>query len=103
MNSLGFDKPEQQTRVVKVMAMADKELLVPQEPSNPRNRRVTIIILLLGSYFYDPKAMPTTRSLLPVPDAKIKKIEPKKEEKPVENKVPCLLRIARIRGLLFFI
>jgi hypothetical protein len=31
--------------------------------------------------------MPTTRSLLSVPDAKIKKIEQKKEEKPAENKV----------------
>ena len=73
-------------RVVKVLAMADKELLVPQEPTNPRNRRVTII-LLRGSYFRDPKAMPTTRSLLSVPDAKIKKVEKKKEkeEKPAEN------------------
>lgn len=71
-------------RVVKIMAMADKELLVPQEPSNPRNRRVTIIILR-GSYFRDPKAMPTTRSLLSVPDAKIKKVEKKQEVKPVES------------------
>ena len=68
-------------RVVKVEALADKELLVPQEPSSPRNRRITIIILR-GSYFRDPKSMPTTRSLLSVPDAKIKK-----EVKPVdENK-----------------
>ncbi|MEQ1706069.1 MAG: flagellar motor protein MotB [Rickettsiales bacterium] len=67
-------------RVVKVEAMADKELLVPTEPSSPRNRRITIIILR-GSYFKDPKAVPTTRSLLSVPDAKIKKEEPKKTEK----------------------
>jgi chemotaxis protein MotB len=67
-------------RVVKVEALADKELLVPQEPSNPRNRRITLIILR-GSYFRDPKAVPTTRSLLSVPDAKIKKEEPKKPEK----------------------
>ena len=67
-------------RVVKVEALADKELLVPTEPTNPRNRRITITILR-GSYFRDPKAAPTTRSLLSVPDAKIKKDEPKKSEK----------------------
>lgn len=66
-------------RVVKVEAMADKELLVPQEPSSPRNRRITITILR-GSYFRDPKAIPTTRSILSVPEAKIKKEEPKKQE-----------------------
>lgn len=71
-------------RVVKVLAMADKELLVPQEPSSPRNRRITIIILR-GSYFKDPKALPTTRSFLSVPDAKIKKDEPKKPEKVNDN------------------
>lgn len=71
-------------RVVKVIAMADKELLVPQEPSSPRNRRITIVILR-GSYFRDPKTMPTTRSLLSVPDAKIKKEEPKKPEKGEDN------------------
>ncbi len=70
-------------RVVKVEALADKDLLVPQEPSSPRNRRITITILR-GSYFRDPKAAPTTRSLLSVPDAKIKKEEPKKAE-PKEN------------------
>ncbi len=71
-------------RVVKVEALADKELLVPTEPNSPRNRRITIIILR-GSYFRDPKTMPTTRSLLSVPDAKIKKDEPKVEEKGVDN------------------
>ncbi len=79
-------------RVVKVEALADKELLVPQEPSSPRNRRITIIILR-GSYFRDPKAVPTTRSLLSVPTAKFKKDEPKKEEqkniKPPEDSTPA--------------
>ena len=74
-------------RVVKVEAMADKELLVPTEPSSPRNRRITIIILR-GSYFKDPKAVPTTRSLLSVPDAKIKKEEPKKIEKQGVDNTP---------------
>ncbi|MEQ1790069.1 MAG: flagellar motor protein MotB, partial [Rickettsiales bacterium] len=67
-------------RVVKVMAMADKELLVPQEPSSPRNRRITIVILR-GSYFRDSKEMPTTRSILSVTKAVIKKDEPKETEK----------------------
>lgn len=73
----------EQERVVKVEALADKELLIPQEPSNPRNRRITITIIR-GSYFRDPKAAPTTRSLLSVPDAKLKKDEPKKVQ-PKEN------------------
>lgn len=74
-------------RVVKVEAMADKELLVPTEPRSPRNRRITITILR-GSYFKDLKAVPTTRSLLSVPDAKIKKEEPKKPEKSNVDDVP---------------
>jgi len=62
-------------RVTKIVGLADKELLVPQEPTNPRNRRITLL-LQRGSYFRDPKAMPTTRSLLSVPEAKYKKDEP---------------------------
>jgi chemotaxis protein MotB len=73
-------------RVVKVEALADQELLTPQEPTSPRNRRVTIIILR-GSYFKDPKAMPTTRTLLSVPEAKLHKEEaPKPVEAPKETK-----------------
>jgi chemotaxis protein MotB len=71
-------------RVVRVEALADKELLVPSEPNSPRNRRITIIILR-GSYFRDPKAIPTTRSLLSVPDAKIKKEDPKPDKNGVDN------------------
>jgi chemotaxis protein MotB len=77
-------------RVVKIEGLADKELLIPQEPSNPRNRRITIIILR-GSYFLDPKAMPTTRTLLSVPDAKFKIEKPKPAEgeaKPAEEAKP---------------
>lgn len=71
-------------RVVKVEAMADKELLVAQEPTSPRNRRITITILR-GSYFRDPKSVPATRSLLSVPNAEVKKPEPKKPEKTEDN------------------
>ncbi|MFN9109803.1 MAG: flagellar motor protein MotB, partial [Bacteroidota bacterium] len=61
-------------RVTRIVAMADKELLVPQEPTSPRNRRITIF-LQRASYFRDPKLVPTTRTLLTVPDAKIKSPE----------------------------
>ncbi|MDE3059888.1 MAG: flagellar motor protein MotB [Pseudomonadota bacterium] len=64
-------------RVMKIVALADRELLVPEEPTSPRNRRVTII-LMRGSYFRDPKAAPTTRAILSVPDAKVKE-EPKQQ------------------------
>ncbi len=69
-------------RVVKIVGFADKELLVPNEPSNPRNRRITIIVLR-ESYFRDPKEVTTTRGLLTTPDAKLKKAE---EEKPSTEK-----------------
>ena len=65
---------------MKVIGLADRELSVPQEPTNPRNRRVTILIMR-GSYFRDPKATPTTRGLISIPDAKVKKEEPKAEPK----------------------
>lgn len=64
----------EQERVGKIVGMADKELLVPQEPTSPRNRRVTIIVMR-GSYFRDPKTAPTTRTLLSVPDGKKKQPE----------------------------
>jgi len=68
-------------RVVKIIGLSDKELLVPNEPSNPRNRRITIIVLR-ESYFRDPKEAQTTRGLITVPDAKLKKQEEKKPETP---------------------
>jgi len=68
-------------RVVKILGLSDKELLVPNEPSNPRNRRITIIVLR-DSYFRDPKEAQTTRGLITVPDAKLKKQEEKKPEAP---------------------
>ncbi|MEJ0009330.1 MAG: flagellar motor protein MotB [Alphaproteobacteria bacterium] len=40
-------------RAVKVVGMADKELLVPTEPRNPRNRRISIV-LLKGSHLLIP-------------------------------------------------
>lgn len=61
-------------RVVKIVGLADKELLVPNEPSNPRNKRITIIVLR-DSFFRDPKEVATTRGLLTTPTAKLKKQE----------------------------
>lgn len=75
-------------RVAKVAALADKELLTPQEPTSPRNRRITIV-LMRGSYYRDPKAAAATRSLLSVPDpSKIKKQEEKKDDVKEESKQP---------------
>jgi chemotaxis protein MotB len=68
-------------RVMKVIGFSDKELLVPNEPSNPRNRRITILVLR-DSYFRDPKEAPTTRGILSVPDGKLKKQE---EQKPAAD------------------
>jgi len=60
-------------RIAKVMGMADRDLLFPNDPSNPRNRRITIV-LLRGSYFHDPKADGIAgRSILSAPDVKLKK------------------------------
>jgi chemotaxis protein MotB len=58
-------------RVLKVIGQADRELLVPQEPTSPRNQRITIMVLR-GSYYRDnsKNVVPTTRSLLSVPDVK---------------------------------
>jgi chemotaxis protein MotB len=68
-------------RVLKVIGQADKELLMPQEPTNPRNRRITILVMR-GSYFRDTNkdVAPATRTLLSVPEVKRKK-----EEKPLET------------------
>ncbi len=57
-------------RVAKVEGLADRELLIPQEPTSPRNRRI-VITVIRGSYFRDPKTLPTTRTLLSIPDAKV--------------------------------
>lgn len=56
-------------RPAKIVGRADKELLLPNEPKSPRNRRITII-LLRGSHLAIPVEMqPATRELLTVPKA----------------------------------
>ncbi|MGE0754613.1 MAG: flagellar motor protein MotB [Alphaproteobacteria bacterium] len=71
----------QQERVVKVIGNADRELLVPDEPHNPRNRRITIL-LMRGSYFRDPKIAPTQRNIITVPEAQRKRSIAPPPEKP---------------------
>ena len=73
-------------RVIKVVGLADRELLVPNEPTNPRNKRITILVLR-ESYFRDPKESATTRGLITLPDAKLKKpeLEVKKPEAPAAS------------------
>ncbi len=56
-------------RVVKVVGRAAEELLLPDEPKNPKNRRISVI-LLRGSHLEIPlDSMPAPRSLLSVPSA----------------------------------
>ncbi len=72
-------------RVVKILGLADRELLIPNEPSNPRNKRITIVVLR-ESYYHDPKEAATTRGLITLPDAKLKK--PEEETKKPEAAPP---------------
>ena len=54
-------------RTQKVVGLAASELLIPDVPSDPRNRRVTII-LLRGDYMRLPDwSLPAARDLLAVP------------------------------------
>lgn len=56
-----------ETRVRKVTGKADTELLLPDNPQSPRNRRITII-MLRGSYLDPgPSDIPASRELLSVP------------------------------------
>jgi hypothetical protein len=43
--------------------------LTPQEPTSPRNRRISLV-LIRGSYFRDPKSPATTPGILSVSDPK---------------------------------
>lgn len=70
-------------RVMKIIGMADRELLNKDEPNNPRNRRVTIV-LIRGSYFRDPsKVVPAGRSIISVPEPQVKQEESIPEAKPM--------------------
>lgn len=74
-------------RTAKVVGRADKELLLPQEPKSPRNRRITII-LLRGSHLVIPvDQMPATRELLSVPKVD-HLLDKEKEEKPAGKELP---------------
>ena len=65
----------EQGRVVKVIGLADQQLLVKDQPNNPRNRRVTVI-LMRGSYARDPNAAaPVARAILSVGDSTPKPAE----------------------------
>lgn len=55
-------------RMAKVQGMADRDLLVPNEPNSPRNRRISLV-LMRGTHS-KPGTKPTSRGLLSVPDVK---------------------------------
>ena len=59
-------------RVIRVIGASDKELLVKDEPANPRNRRVTILVMR-GIYFQAHKT--TGEGFLSLPDSKPKEPE----------------------------
>ncbi len=78
-------------RPVKIVGLADRELLLPQEPKSPRNRRITIILLrgshmnLLESYRPGPRELlsaPNTTNVLEKERAK------QQETAPVQQKLP---------------
>lgn len=57
-------------RIGKVVGRSSRELLLPESPKSPRNRRITII-LLKGTHLEIPKEMQAApRSLLSIPKAK---------------------------------
>lgn len=79
-------------RTAKIVGRADQELLFPQEPTSPRNRRITII-LLRGSHLMMPETMmPAPRDMFSAPKS-LKSIEEeldqeKEAEKPKPEKLP---------------
>ena len=54
-------------RVMKVVGVADQDLLLPDQPSSPRNRRVTIILLRNAYLQLRDDVQPAPRGLLSVP------------------------------------
>ena len=53
-------------RIMKITGMADKDLLLPQEPQSPRNRRITLLIMR-DSFFTDTRTN-VGKSILSVPN-----------------------------------
>ena len=66
----------------KVTGYAATELLEPNDPNSPRNRRISVI-LLRGDYLdLDPSEMPATRELLSVPTPRVPEVKSVEEEAP---------------------
>jgi chemotaxis protein MotB len=61
-------------RVVRVIGAADKDLLVKNEPANPRNRRVTLLVMR-GVYFQASKNV-GGQGFLTLPEVKPKEVAP---------------------------
>ena len=76
-------------RVAKIVGLADRELLVKEEPTSPRNRRITVV-LMRGVYVREQnKGQPEGRSILSVGDAKLKPPEPEKPAQPAKPAEPA--------------
>ncbi|MFO1242623.1 MAG: flagellar motor protein MotB [Rickettsiales bacterium] len=75
-------------RVAKIVGLADKELLFPQTPRSPKNRRITII-LLRGAYMnVSPTEQPAPRELLTNPQKDDLDTFDKKLNKTLPNQIP---------------
>ncbi len=73
-------------RIGKIVGRADRELLLPEEPASPRNRRIEII-LLKGSHLASmPQNQVAPRALLSAPRASdtLKKMEQRQQQKKME-------------------
>jgi chemotaxis protein MotB len=73
-------------RPKRVVGMADKELLVPKEPRNPRNRRLAIL-LMKGSHILIPESMalPPDAALESTPAAAPEATAPAASETPASS------------------
>jgi chemotaxis protein MotB len=71
-------------RTKRVVGMADRELIVPAEPRNPRNRRI-VLLMLRGEHMMIPdgavpEAAPAPEPILPTGPANPAKLPPKPGE-----------------------
>ncbi|MCI5050037.1 MAG: OmpA family protein [Rickettsiales bacterium] len=70
----------------KVVGKAATDLLLPNDPKSPRNRRITLI-LLRGSYMQvDPSDVPITRDLLSVPSGNKTQAQKLREKRKKEKR-----------------
>lgn len=70
-------------RFAKVQGMADQDLLVQNEPTSPRNRRISLT-LMRGEHVQNNNVQPTSRGMLSLPDISSPEAEPE-QPSPVQS------------------